>query len=108
MARLAVILAVPVVGELDRRRLAAQALLAVADEARIRGPGEEHQRVAVLLVLAPAHLLQAELVAVEVERGVEIAHAQHGMKISHDGLSGWVRAPAGSDAGDHIIVSIAA
>src|SRR5215470_6968655 len=86
VARLAVILAVPVVGELDQRRVAA-GLLALGDEALIVGTGEEDQGVAVLVVDPPAHLLEAELVAIEIERGIEIADAQHGMKISHESLT---------------------
>src|SRR5262249_6766542 len=45
-----------------------------------------HERVAPLLVHPPADLLEAKLVAVEIHRGVEIAHAQHGVQKSHGDL----------------------
>src|SRR5262245_40787141 len=83
IAGLAVVLAVPVVGELDQRRLAAGVLAAAHGIAR---GGQEYIGIAPLLVVAAAHFLEAELVAIEVERRVKIANAQHGMKISHGNL----------------------
>jgi hypothetical protein len=49
----------------------------------VLGGGEEDQREAAFLVLEAAHFDQAELVAVEVERGVDIRDADHGVKIAH-------------------------
>src|SRR6266849_6070650 len=97
MARLAVILAVPIVGELDERRLAGRALLGLLDQRLVLGGGEKHQGVAVLLVDPAAHLLEPELLAVKIQRIVEIAHAQHRMQISH-GISppSTARRPAGA------------
>ena len=40
-----------------------------------------------LSIVAPPHFLQPELVAIKVERAVQIADAQHGMKIAHENLS---------------------
>src|SRR5262249_9987544 len=57
--------------------------LAVLDPAFVLGRGQEHQGIAVLLVDPATRFLEAELVAVEVERLIEVAHAQHGVQISH-------------------------
>src|SRR5262249_23615777 len=72
---------VPVVGQLDERRVAAGALAGL-DQAGVVGTGEEDQGVAVLVVDAATNLCEPELVAVEVESGVEIADTQHGMKVT--------------------------
>src|SRR6202142_3632997 len=82
IARLAIVLAVPVVGEFHLRPRAA-VLLAPLDQFRVACWGREHQRIAVLLVHPPAGLLESELVAIEIERGIEIAYAEHGVQISH-------------------------
>jgi hypothetical protein len=74
IARLAIVLAVPVVGKFHLRPRAA-VLLALLDQLRVARRGQEHQRVAVLFVHPPAGLLEAELVAIEIERGIEIAYA---------------------------------
>ena len=70
IAAFAIDLGVPVIGQLDLRALVARR-------------GEEDQRVATLLVLDAANLLEAELVAVEVERFVDIRDADHGVKVFH-------------------------
>src|SRR5262249_35680013 len=82
VARLAVVLAVPIVGQLNQWCVTTAAL-ALLDAAFVLRRCQEHERVAVLLVDPPARFLQAELVAVEVERLIEVAHAQHGVQISH-------------------------
>src|SRR5690348_15213514 len=82
VARLAVVLGIPVIGQFDLR--AGPALLfTLLDLPEIVAAGQKHQSIAVLLVDPAAGLLQAELVAIEVERRVEIADAQHGVQISH-------------------------
>jgi hypothetical protein len=82
IARLAVVLAVPIVREFDQGRVAAIAL-ALRDPRFVLRRGEEHQGIAIFLVDPAALLLEAELVAVEIERVIEVAHAQHGVQISH-------------------------
>jgi hypothetical protein len=83
VARLPVVLvAVPIVSEFDLRPRPAL-LLRFVERAFVAGCGEEDKRIAALVVDAAAGLLQPELVAVEVQRGVEIAHAQHGVQKSH-------------------------
>jgi hypothetical protein len=64
-------LGVPVVGQLDR---------AVFLPFR----RDEHEREAACFVVDAANLLQPELVAVEVERLLEVADAHHCMQIPHD------------------------
>ena len=86
MAGLAVVLGVPVVGEFDHGASRRPALLPPWQPC-VLGRGKEHQGVTVLLVDAAADLLQSQHVAVEVERGVEIADAQHGVQKSHDDTS---------------------
>ncbi len=66
-----VFLGVPVVRELDRAVLLARWC-------------HENEREAPGFVVDAAHLLQAELVAIEVERLLEIADAHHCMQIPHD------------------------
>src|SRR5262245_50091611 len=85
MARLAIVLSVPIISELDLRRVAALAL-AVVEQALVVWRGQEHEGVAVLLVDAPASLFKTQPVAIEVERAIEIADAEHGVQVSH-GLS---------------------
>src|SRR5262249_27263199 len=68
--------------ELDQRGVAAGPL-ALGDQLFVLGRGQKYEGILVLLVDPPARLLEAELVAVEIERGIEIAHAQHGVQISH-------------------------
>src|SRR6185312_2676090 len=45
---------------------------------------KEDKREAASLVLDATNFLQTELGAVEVERGIQILHADHGVKITHD------------------------
>jgi len=68
----AVLLGVPVVGELDLRLLVA------------RG-GQEHEREAPLLVVVAPDLAQAEGVAVEAQGLVEVGHADHRVQVLHVG-----------------------
>jgi hypothetical protein len=66
---------VPIIGELKLRAVL------------VAGGGEEEQREAPLLTLHAPHSLEAELVAKEVERPVDIRNAHHGMQILHGSLS---------------------
>ena len=66
-----VLLGIPIVRELDRAVFLARRR-------------DEHEREAPGLVIDAANLLQAELVAVEVERLLEVADAHHCMQIPHD------------------------
>ena len=70
IARFAVVLAVPVIGQLDQRRLAVAG--ALGDQVAVGRGGEEYQGVLVLVVDPPADFLQPQLVAVEIERVVEM------------------------------------
>ena len=81
IASLAIVLAVPIIGQLDERRLAGGR--AVGDQAAVPRCRQEDQRIFVLLVDPPAHFREAQLVAIKIERGIEIAHAQHCMQIPH-------------------------
>jgi serine/threonine protein kinase len=63
---------VPVVRQLDLRRVT------------IRAGAQEQQREAALFGVVPTELDQAELGDEEVERSVEVAHAQHGVEVTHD------------------------
>jgi hypothetical protein len=55
---------------------------------------QEDQREAAGLDVHPPQLLQAELVAVEIEGRVEIVHADHGVQVSHEAsLGGGLRPP---------------
>src|SRR5262245_53146631 len=74
-------LGIPVVRELDLSLVVA------------RG-GQEHQRVAPGGHLVPAQLLEPQLVAVEVERCVEIRDANHGVQVLHAALPGWLASAA--------------
>src|SRR5271154_5555977 len=85
MARLTVVLSVPIVGELDQRRLAVG--WAVGNQVAVLWCGEEDQRVPRLLIDSAAYFGETKLVAIEIESGVEIAHAQHRVQIAHDGTS---------------------
>src|SRR5262249_2840254 len=83
------VLAVPIVGEFHQGSVAARAL-ALLHQRFVLWRGEENERVAVLLVDPAARLFEPELVAVEVERLIEVAHAQHGVQISHR-VTSWYR-----------------
>ena len=63
-------LRIPVVGELDLRRVVA-------------GRGEEDEREAPALVLDAAQLAQSQQVAVEVQRLLEVGHAHHRVQVLH-------------------------
>jgi hypothetical protein len=52
--------------------------------------GQKNERVAVFVVDPAARLFEPELVAVKVERLIEVAHAQHGVQISHN-VTSWHR-----------------
>ena len=86
VARLAVVLSIPVVGEFDQRRVASAAL-ALLDQAFVGRRREEDEGEAGFVAVVPPHLPQPKLVAIEVQRIVEIAHAQHGVQKSHGGFS---------------------
>ncbi|KAG5729160.1 hypothetical protein E4T56_gene8893, partial [Termitomyces sp. T112] len=75
-AVLAVLLLVPVPGELDQWRAAGRRL--TLQRIEVVGRAQEHQREPPLLVLDPSYLLQTERIDIEFQRDVEIAHAQHG------------------------------
>src|SRR5262249_55249584 len=46
--------------------------------------GEVDERVTPLRILHTPHLSEAELVAVEIERPLHVAHAHHGSEFPHD------------------------
>src|SRR5215210_552990 len=71
---------IPVVGELDQGRAARLGAIEVA------GRRQENQRVAPLLVVAAAGFDEAQLVAVEVERLVEVRDPNHRVQIFHASL----------------------
>src|SRR6476660_1173218 len=50
----------------------------------VTGRSEVEQRVAPLRILHAPHLSEAELVAVEIERAIDVADAHHGVEILHD------------------------
>src|SRR5205814_10207275 len=79
---IAVVICHSFIGQTHKRGVADGALARLHDTL-VFARRQKDQREAPLVVHAPAHLLEAELVAVEVERTVEIAHPQHGMKIAH-------------------------
>src|SRR5690606_31854400 len=64
------LLGIPVVGQLDLRGL-------------VTGRREEDQRVAPGLVLVASELLEPELVAVEVERFLEVRDSHHRVQVLH-------------------------
>ena len=79
----AIVFGIPIVGEFDERRLAGRAPLALLDLRLVLGGREKHQGIAVLVVDPATDFFQPELIAVKIQRIVEIAHAQHRMQISH-------------------------
>ena len=81
VAILAVLLLVPIVGQLDQRRAAV--LVSGLEQALVLGRAQEHQREPALVVVDPAYFLQPHRVAVKLHRGIEIADAQHGVEITH-------------------------
>ena len=81
MARLAVILRVPIVGKFEQR-LGAAGFLDCSTSASSSG-ATRNTSVNGLSRSSRRRLFQPELVAIEVERGIEIAHAQHGVEIAH-------------------------
>src|SRR4051794_4315554 len=83
---LPIIFDVPIIGELDQRRIATGAL-ALGDQALVLRRCQKYIGVSPLGIVPPAHFLKPELVAIEVEGAVEIADAQHGMQIAHEDLS---------------------
>ena len=83
VAGLAVVLGVPVVGQLDHRRVSTAGFERCLGGGRILRRGEEHQRVLVLLVGPAADLLQPQQLAVKMQSRIEVAHAQHGVQKPH-------------------------
>ena len=77
IAAAAVFFRVPVIGQLDRRRLVLTRAFLVA------GSGQEHQRETTRLHFRTRNLDQAELAAEEIERFVEIAHPDHRVEVFH-------------------------
>ena len=59
--------------------------VSIAREFDVFGRGEKEEAEAAFLIVAAAHLHEAQLGAEEIERGVEIADADHGVEIAH----GW-------------------
>src|SRR5262249_37770243 len=85
MAKIAgfpIVFGVPVVSKFHLRARAAS-FFAGLDQFFVFRTGHEDQRVAVLLVDPAARLFHAELVTIKIDRGIEIADAQHGVQISH-------------------------
>ena len=80
-ARFAIVLGIPVPGQLHSWRLIVTRPLDVIRSAK------EHQREASALIVDPANLLQTQQVAVEPLRRVEIVHAHHGVQILHQASS---------------------
>src|SRR5262249_10194236 len=81
---------IPIMSELEERCVAAGGETRLDQRPVLRG-GKKHVGVTSLFVGAAADLDEPELVAEELERSIEIANPQHGMKISHDrpfGLGG--------------------
>src|SRR5690606_38372833 len=68
---------IPVEGQLDHGRPVAARALDIA------GRGEKHERETSLFVVLPADLHEAELVAEEIQRGMEIGNAQQGVQVIH-------------------------
>ena len=79
IAALAVALGVPVVGQLQERGARRRLRLVVRC-------GQEHQRVAAASFPAPADLLHAELVAIEIQALIDVGDANHGMEIPHEAV----------------------
>src|SRR6185437_2567711 len=63
-------LGVPVEGELDLCRL-------------VTGRGEEDERVTALRVFVALELHEAERIAIEAQRSVEVGHPDHGVQVLH-------------------------
>src|SRR5665213_1655142 len=82
VTRFAVILGIPIKREFDLRRGPAL-FLAVVNEADIVSAGDEDKGVAVLLVHPAPRLLKPELVAIKIQRRIEIADTQHGVQVTH-------------------------
>ena len=77
IATAAKFLRIPVVGELDHGRLL------IPRGVPVFGCREEDQRIAALFVVHSADFLQAELVAIEIQRLVDVANADHCVQIAH-------------------------
>ena len=68
---------IPIVGKLDQRRLGFLRFLGIARRS------EENQGIAPFLVIDPPRFHQPELADEEIERGVEIGDADHGVQEFH-------------------------
>ena len=75
-----IFLGVPVVGELQKRRAG------LLGARHVFLPGEEDQGEATLFALDTAGFHHSQLVAVEVERRVHVADANHRVQIAHSVL----------------------
>jgi hypothetical protein len=82
MTRLAIVFCVPVVRKFHLGARSA-GFLAFFDQFFVYRSGEENQGIAVLLVHPAAGFFQAKLVAIKIERRIEIADAEHSVQISH-------------------------
>jgi hypothetical protein len=60
---------------------------------RVRSVADEGQRILLLRPLGGAQQFHAEHLGVEVDRALEVAHAQHGVQDSHAGMIATSRAP---------------
>ena len=70
VSALVIILGIPIMGKLDLSFY-------------VTGGGQEYQRKSPLVVLVTIDLLETQLVAIEVQRLVEIAYPDHGVQIFH-------------------------
>ena len=65
------------------KRARAAGGFACFDQFFVGRTGEEHQCIAVFLIHAATGFFHAKLVAIKIERSVEISNAQHSVQISH-------------------------
>jgi len=79
VAAAAIVFLIPVISKLDNRAFDG----AVADRLGALGRREENQRETALFVFHTPDFHQSELVAVEIQRSVQIGDAHHGVEISH-------------------------
>ena len=75
----------PILGDVELVQLGLAGVAAVK--------AQKGERVFVLGVLGPAQQLHAEHLGVEVDRALEVAHAQHGVQDSHAAIMACRRRP---------------
>src|SRR5437763_155471 len=78
VAAVFVMLGIPIVGELNKRRLVFGRTL------EIRRCAEKHEREASPFIVDPPHFLQAQLAAVEIQRLIQVRNADHGVQVAHN------------------------